>query len=242
MKNNRPPVDRSIKAYRSIPRIYSYGGEGKTPEELALEKKVRDALLESGIPTEQIEHSVIEIEEVISAYLGREASAAQMPRPSEQITELEELARRAQSLKEALTSLSQSSRMRILDVDKDWSSKLPEADPFALQEVIDSLGKRTTLALEQIPADRGGITRDANFLDLLLGISIAWRLMCSRAEPGVSKSEDNYRGPLVTLALTLLQLEGIRVQSEQAVGRQLYSLRDNAAEAVFKIQDRTSSP
>src|SRR5690606_10844249 len=120
-------------------------------------------------------------------------------RASEQRIELEALRRHAESLIVVLAQLSERSRLRVLDADRESQLKLPPADPHQVNEVLRALAARTTLALRQLPADPRGPQRDTALLNLLFGISVAWYRHAGSARGIVKNGGDEYTGPLLTL-------------------------------------------
>jgi hypothetical protein len=232
MAKLRALVDRGLKARGAQPRI--------TNPQLKLSEKASAALIKAGIPVEEIAPTLTDVEYSLTQYLISLASAEQYPRLAMQTAELQRLARQAAMLSESLRCLSESSRRKILHA-KDDLQHLAPAEPLALRASIGALASCAELAMKRMSKDRGGVPQNNDFANLLLGMTIAWR-QHTPAMNGVTKSGDVYRGPLVDLVWTILRLEGIRIQSRQSLGRQLYRIRTHAARILAKKSAVTPVP
>lgn len=163
----------------------------------------------------------------------------QYPRTGEQRGELELLLNYTQSFEQALTCLSQTSRLLILDAASGWTHEL--VDTFKLQGTIRQLSTQIRVALLRLPEQSRGRAPDDDMTNLLFGLSVAW-FAAYPDKKGVTKSEDSYSGQLVIFVSSVLRLAEIKVQS--TLGKRLYKLRqvaiDRAREEIERRKQRES--
>jgi hypothetical protein len=223
------------RARKIIDRGLTAVSSAVPPSSRATRRRVLQLLAQSGIPEDNRQTTLEQIETLVFDHAGSAERNNKFPRLSEHRAELEELINRAASLLQACNYLSQRSRLAIMDIGKD-SPLYFRTGPDELQTTLQEFLVRADVAFRAIPEDAGGAPKHDDLRQLLLSVALIWYEF-HPSDKGIVVVNAVIRGPLLNFARTLLSIFGVNAGSIEALGRLLYEMRDRAI-AVAKSEQR----
>ena len=166
-------------------------------------------LQQAGFQVDELQATSQSLDTTFDFYSTTEAG----PRDGQLASELESLNRLADELSQALKQMSGRARLSLA------------YEAYNLAAPLMAFSVRTKLTQRDVPPDKGGAEKQTTKLRLILNLAIEWRMAFPTGKPVRRSSAGDYSGPLLDFVEKVLKFEGIRVQSTNELGKQLYEMR-----------------
>lgn len=166
-------------------------------------------LRQANFPADDLEQATRDLEYTFERYSTTQAAS----RNSVFIAELETLNNLAGQLAQAVKGLSGRARQAL------------GYETLKLMKPLRAFWVRTALTRKNTSPDMGGPKVHLKEHDLAFQVAILWRRNFPIGKAVTRTSAGEYRGPLLDFVENVLKLEGVRIQSTNALGKQLYEMR-----------------
>jgi hypothetical protein len=175
------------------------------------------ALRKANFPADDLEAATRDLERMFETY----STTQPAPRNSKFAAELESLNNLAGKLARAVKGLSGRARQEF------------GYEALKLTKPLWAFYARTNLTLKNTPPDMGGPKMQLKERNLVFQVAILWRRNFPTGKAVTRTSAGEYRGPLLDFVENVLKLEGVRIQSSNALGKQLYEMRTTGGNDTF---------
>jgi hypothetical protein len=184
-------------------------------------------LKRANFPADDMEAATRDLEYMLYFY----STTLLTPRNSKFAAELKSLSEPANQLLQALRELSVR------------ASQAVGYEAHNLTKPLWAFYAQTTVTLKKIPPDMGGPEAQTKKLNLAFQMALLWRRNFPIKKAITRTSAGDYRGPLLDFVRSLFRLEGVRIQSSNALGKHLYEMRtiiDGKVGAPCSLIDATA--